>query len=101
MSEDKINKLEVSMVKLDGSIVLISEIVRRIEDKLDNHTGEKGCPDGCMEVGVKKFAPIEVKEDLTKLKESLEKRQYEWLKYAVTTLVSMLITILVYNKLKF
>lgn len=93
---EELNKLALTMTKFEGGLNLITEVVGRIEDKLDKHTDKE---DVWTKEADNKYASKSLHAEVTNLKDTLEKRQYEWLKYTIAVLVSVLLTVIVYNKL--
>ena len=97
MSEEKINKLEITMTKFEGSINLLTEIVKRIEDKLDTHVTREEEPSNKPE---NRFAPKSLEKKVEDIVVLMNQRQYEWLKWSLITLFTVITTIFIYNKFK-
>lgn len=96
MSEEKINKLEISMTQLGGSLNLITEVVRRIEEKFDTHVAEEK---NFMTTADEKFASKEsvkkTEDDVKNIKEKMEQRSYDWVRYILMALFGFLLNYLI------
>jgi len=91
MSEERITKLEINFASMNEKVIFIDQTVKRIEKKIDDFVNG----------AYQKFAKKQAEDDIKELKEKVENikderegRSYEWLKYAITTIISVSVAVI-------
>ena len=103
LMEKDIGTIQTSVVRMEGTMETIATVMQGLKeshDELkDDFKEQRRKVDGFEAKANETYANKSVEKDLKELSTLINTRNYDWLRYMTVTLISIIVTIVIYNKL--